>query len=99
MISLANAFQARVYYPGEYLIRNRLGMNTIFILRNGKVGLIYQKDSSSMNGVVVEEMSVNSHSSSDNYQPTLLTKTFMKRSSTISFDIQALDYSLIMNIK
>jgi hypothetical protein len=54
MVSLANTFQARVYYPGEYLVRNRIGISTVFILRNGKVGLIYQKDGSSMNGVVVD---------------------------------------------
>jgi hypothetical protein len=71
----------------------------VFILRNGKVGSIYQKESSSMNGVVVDETIVKSHSSGEKYEPSLLTKTFMKRSSTINYDIKALDYSLIMSIR
>lgn len=59
MIILANAFQSRVFYPGEYIIRSKIGIDTIFILKNGKVNLLYHKPGATfMNGVPVDSTEV-----------------------------------------
>jgi signal-transduction protein with cAMP-binding, CBS, and nucleotidyltransferase domain len=43
MNALANSFKSNVVYPTEYLIKNKIGRDYIYILRKGKIGHGYQK--------------------------------------------------------
>jgi hypothetical protein len=52
------SFSSKVCYPGEKLSKSNEINDSIMILKDGKVGFIYKKHESFLNGIIVEEVSI-----------------------------------------
>lgn len=103
---LAEAFTNRVFYPGEVLIKAHQYNDSIMILKEGKVGLVYRKYHSELNGIVVEEIQKQKVETVTKEGekvmedlPILLTVEFLSPGKTVTYDMNAITYSYVSEIK
>jgi hypothetical protein len=75
------------------------------ILKSGKVGLVYKKYGSYLNGTIVQEIEIKSkeiitYEGKNAFQkvPILLKNDFLSQNKTTNYHIVAVDYALIFKL-
>ena len=89
--SLSDKLSSEMLYPGSSL---PVESTDFVILDEGKVGFAYYKKGASMNGEIMETLSVKRSENS-----VLLTNSMLYMSQKSQYQIVSLDYSVIFKLK